>query len=551
MKRWEIFLLLFLGVLGVFSIFLILPGKRIFFNVKVAGINLGGLTLNEAEEKILEAQRNFENQNLIFSFQNKTQTYPIKNLNLAFDFKEALNKAFFVGKEKGLILNFKEKVLALQGKFNFFPEVQILNKDDLENFIGTNFGAFETLPQNAKLVFDKESLSFKISPHKTGKVFNLKKIEETIEKNASLFKPSYLELELEEKEPLIKEEDLISIKSEAEKILNQNFSLIAPSKRIVLKKEEIGEMLEIVAKKEGEKLNLSLALDDEALANFLEKKRPEIEILPKSPLLEIKDEKVVIKTPGREGLKLNIEKSIKEIQRSFEMREKEARLVVEKIGPQIDEKNLENFKINKIIGKAKTSFASSPQNRIHNIKLGVEIISGTLVAPNEIFSFNQTLGEVSPERGFLPELVIKPGKMIKEYGGGLCQLSTTLFRAAVLSGLEIIERTPHAFALRYYGTPGFDATVYFPSPDLKFKNNTPSYIVIQGRIEGTNLIFEIFGQDDGRKVEIEGPTILEVKEDGSMKTRLDVKVFKDDKLFLSQTFFSNYKSPKLYPVVNQ
>jgi len=551
MKKWEAFLLLFLSVLAIFAIFLILPGERIFFNVKVAGVNLGGLTLKEAQEKLFGAQKNFENQNLVFSFQKSTKTYPVKNLKIAFDFEEALNKAFFVGKGKGLVSNLKEKVFALQGKYNFLPKVEILNKESLENFIGINFGVFETLPQNAKLVFDKESLSFQISPHRVGKIFNLKKIEEKIKKDASIFQASHIELELEEKEPLIKEEDLVPIKREAKQILDQKFSLVTPSKKIVLKKEEIGEMLEVIIERENDRLNFSLTLNEELLVNFLERKRSEIEILPKNPLLEIKEGKVVIKTPGKGGLELNIEKSIKEIKRSFETKEREAKLVLEKIEPQINEEKLKDFEINKILGKATTSFASSPQNRIHNIKLGVELVSGTLVPPNGIFSLIKTLGEIGPERGFLPELVIKPGKMVREYGGGLCQISTTLFRAAVFSGLEIVERVPHAFALRYYGTPGFDATVYFPSPDLKFKNNTPSYIFIQGRIEGTNLVFEIFGKDDGRKVEIEGPTILEIKKDGAMKTRLDVKVFKEGKLFLNQTFFSNYKSPKLYPIVSQ
>ena len=122
-----------------------------------------------------------------------------------------------------------------------------------------------------------------------------------------------------------------------------------------------------------------------------------------------------------------------------------------------------------------------------------------LIAPDEEFSFNRALGEVGPAQGYLPELVIKNNKTIPEYGGGVCQVSTTMFRAAVYSGLEVTERRPHAYPVKYYNPQGFDATVYSPSPDLKFKNNTGGWILIQTRIEGNNLFLNFMARmmDEG------------------------------------------------------
>ena len=148
----------------------------------------------------------------------------------------------------------------------------------------------------------------------------------------------------------------------------------------------------------------------------------------------------------------------------------------------------------------------------------------------------------------MPELVIKHNKTVPEYGGGICQVSTTAFRAAVNSGLKIIERYPHAFPVKYYNPQGFDSTIYPPHPDLRFLNDTPKNILIQVKIEGTTLIFEFFGTADSREVKIKGPTILSASEDGSMKTILYQEIWRDGKMERQDKFFSNYKSPALYPV---
>ncbi len=147
-------------------------------------------------------------------------------------------------------------------------------------------------------------------------------------------------------------------------------------------------------------------------------------------------------------------------------------------------------------------------------------------------------------------LVIKNNKTVPEYGGGVCQVSTTMFRAAVYSGLEITERKSHAYPVKYYNPQGFDATVYLPSPDLKFKNNTGNWILIQAKIKDNNLTFEFYGKDDGRKVIVKGPYQYDFQEDGSMKARLEEEVWKNGELILKKTFLSFYKSPNLYPTTN-
>ena len=133
-----------------------------------------------------------------------------------------------------------------------------------------------------------------------------------------------------------------------------------------------------------------------------------------------------------------------------------------------------------------------------------------MVKPGEEFSTLKALGPITAEAGFLPELVIKNGtQVVPDIGGGLCQVSSTLFRAALNAGLKITARTAHSFRVPYYEPPiGIDATIFDPAPDLKFVNNMDAPILIWAAASDTDLIFQIYGTKDDRKVEISDPVLF-------------------------------------------
>jgi vancomycin resistance protein YoaR len=155
-----------------------------------------------------------------------------------------------------------------------------------------------------------------------------------------------------------------------------------------------------------------------------------------------------------------------------------------------------------------SDFSGSPANRIHNIQTGIAQFNGITVAKDAEFSFMGQMSPVDAANGFLPELVIKGNETIPEYGGGLCQISSTMFRAVIYTGLPIVARTNHSYAVAYYARPfgyGLDATVYDPAPDLKFKNDTPAPILIQSYTDGNSAYFVFYGSNNGRRVEMDGP----------------------------------------------
>ncbi len=218
------------------------------------------------------------------------------------------------------------------------------------------------------------------------------------------------------------------------------------------------------------------------------------------------------------------------------------------VAPTIRGSDAERLGIRELIGSGTSNFRGSPKNRIYNIKRSLEQFQGLIIAPGEEFSFVEHLGEVDEANGYLPELVIRNNKTEPEFGGGVCQVSSTVFRAAIYSGMKISERRNHSYPVQYYLPYGMDATIYIPKPDFKFLNNTGNAIMMQSVIEGTKLTFQFFGTRDGREVSVDGPYILERNPDGSMKTTFTQIVRNAaGQEMIKDEFKSNYKSPSLFP----
>ena len=171
----------------------------------------------------------------------------------------------------------------------------------------------------------------------------------------------------------------------------------------------------------------------------------------------------------------------------------------------VKSEELKKMGIKELLSSGETDFSNSPYNRIVNINNGLSKFEGHIVAPGEEFVFGDTLGVVDGSTGYLKELVIKGDKTVPEYGGGLCQVSTTAYRAALAAGFPVTMRRNHSYAVSYYKPLGLDATVYPPSVDMKFLNDTPNYFVMQSFTEGSKAYYNFYGTKTNRTVHMIGP----------------------------------------------
>jgi len=234
---------------------------------------------------------------------------------------------------------------------------------------------------------------------------------------------------------------------------------------------------------------------------------------PVDAIFKFENNQVLEFKPARNGIIVNPDKLSEEIIASFRDIEKSTEKVeklslsYESVEPKIKNSDVNNLGIKELLGSGTSTFKHSSTTRNINIAKGSSIVNRILVAPGDTFSFVKSLGEVTLEAGYKQAYIIRQGKTELDVGGGICQVSTTLFRAMLNSGLDIIERKNHAYRVSYYeedSKPGFDATVFIPSPDLKFLNDTNHYVLIQSIIdmESRRLTYEIYGTSDGRKVSI-------------------------------------------------
>jgi vancomycin resistance protein YoaR len=189
---------------------------------------------------------------------------------------------------------------------------------------------------------------------------------------------------------------------------------------------------------------------------------------------------------------------------------------VKTIQPTLTTDKVNKMGIKELIGTGTSLFQHSIESRIYNVNLAASRVNGVLVKPGDTFSFDQAVGDVSSLTGYKQAYVIENGKTVLGDGGGVCQVSTTLFRAALNAGLPIVERHAHAYRVGYYeedSPPGIDATVYVPTVDLKFRNDTGHYILIQSIVDlnTLRLTFMIYGTSDGRISNVSTPVVTNIR----------------------------------------
>lgn len=253
---------------------------------------------------------------------------------------------------------------------------------------------------------------------------------------------------------------------------------------------------------------------NEILQTVLDSFSTEINKPAQDALFSFESGRVTAFKPALNGLSVNTQKTMEEFESNLidighlATSSATVNIVTDTIEPDITTDKANSFGIKELIGSGYSVFNGSIPGRIHNVALAATKFNGVLIAPDEVLSFNKTLGDVSVSTGYQPAYIIKNGRTVLGDGGGVCQVSSTFFRAALNTGLPIVERHAHAYRVHYYEDGGFkaglDATVFDPSVDFKIKNDTGNYILIQTNTDMDNLklTFDLYGTRDGRNAQI-------------------------------------------------
>lgn len=293
-------------------------------------------------------------------------------------------------------------------------------------------------------------------------------------------------------------------------------------------------------------------LDPNKAVDFFNEINEELGTQPKNARFHVVDDQLETLEKSEDGIGVDLDKTLANIADAISQGKGVATLEMVVIPAAVTEEKINELGISELIGKGTSSFGGSSSSRVHNISLGASRFHGLLVAPGEELSAGKTIGTVDKAHGFVPELVILQDKTVPQDGGGLCQVATTLFRATMDAGLEITKRRNHSYAVSYYSPQGTDATIYYPSTDFKFRNDTENYLLIQTFVQGRTLTFEIYGTPDGRRVEVGTPETYQRNPDGSSKSRWTRQVMDaEGNLIHDDVFNSFYKPANQFPTDKQ
>lgn len=222
---------------------------------------------------------------------------------------------------------------------------------------------------------------------------------------------------------------------------------------------------------------------------------------------------VLVTQESLSGRKLDVEATVAAIQQALATGSDQAQLEVNEIAPLVDGERVAEMGIRELVASGSTYFAGSSADRIRNVEVAAEKFDGVVIPPGEIFSFNKIVQDVSAANGFEDSLVIWGDRTAVGVGGGVCQVSTTVFRTAYLGGFPIVERYNHGYVVGWYGKPGLDATIFTPSVDFRFRNDTNAYLLLQPYVDSVNgvMTFNFYGTRPDRQVTVSEPVISDVK----------------------------------------
>jgi len=552
------------GILAVVAIIMVIElhsAGRVFPGTTAGGIDVSYLPVNEAQEKIEAEIAKYMGQPLIFSYEGDTFEVLPEEIDLQVAAEQTIARlpVFEFEKENPVQLAatlFINRSISSDYALNGDKTIKVL-EDKLQ--LG------DKKAKNARLVYGEEG--FVIEPEREGIAINRETLIKAMQKNINSLGTDTIAVEMIEQTPRItaakleKEKDHliglldkpITLQTEESALtvkLIEHLEAVTFEEESALTVEGQGEELPLILGEEQLtvahaepveiKSNIQIQVDPEKMQEHLyENLIKDIET-PVSPANIYTNEEggVIIEGTGEDGRSVPVERLTSAIALAANngIDTVPVPVLIDKAPLTISE-DLQEKGIKDLIATGHSAYYGSPGNRMFNIEFGSAKYNGMLIAPGEEFSFNEHLGEVDAGSGFKPEKVIKKNKLELEYGGGICQVSTTMYRAALQAGLPITQRKPHSWKVSYYGQSmghGLDATIYPGVSDLKFLNDTPGHLLIQAYTDGAEDYFKFYGTDDGRVTEMDGPY------GGGLTYRWNRTVKKDGEEKIAEEIWSRY-----------
>jgi vancomycin resistance protein YoaR len=510
-----IFLLLNLGAGAVFS-------GRVYPGVSAAGLPLAGLNLSQASALLTITPSYPENGRLTLVYGDRQWVVSPAQLGVFSDPQATASAAYKTGRGGSLTQIILDRAQLLRGGVEIQPSF-LYNENIAVDYLETIAAEINQPLREASLELSGTDVI--VNNGQSGRALDIPATLAAITTQIQMMQDAVIPLVVLESQPLVLD---ASTQGElARELLSRPFNFVLPAdlgmeaREWQLEPASLATMLTFESVHNGDSGELQLVVNQTLAAGYLESLRDETDTYPENARFIFNDDTKVLDllTPAVIGRDLNINRTIENMNTSLKDGKHHADLAFDITEPAaMDDATGAELGITELVYAYTSYFRGSSSDRVQNIKTASASFHGLLIPPGGILSMSNELGDISLDNGYAEALIILGGQTITGVGGGVCQVSTTLFRTVYFAGYPILERYAHAYRVGYYeqtsggrdqNLAGLDATVFVPLVDFKFKNDTPYWLLMETYVNSNqSLTWKFYSTKDGRVVNhtTTGPT---------------------------------------------
>lgn len=512
-------------LLGLLALLLVAPFAlpyllNLFYNDQaLPGVSIQGLTVAGQSRMAIDAElkqryADFLARPLTLSYIGRTWAPSLADLGVHFDTTAAAGEAVAAGRHGDPITRLREIWTLWRQGLDLTPRV-VVDQRILQSYLLSLARSIEQPPQDAALSIAAAKIVG--TPSTPGVQLLVDATANDVLLAVQALHPQEVPVRTRQLSPIVGDKALVDAQGQAVKLLQSPVELTRGDQSWVWDPAKLSELLRV----QPVNGRLEVAVDADKLSQAVEGLAQLVDTGTAEPRLRFANGKLTIVEKGKPGWRLKQDQAAEKIANlllASQVTTRTLELPVDELTPRITAENLSTLGINELVGEGLSSFSGSAEYRITNIKAGARRMDGVLIAPGEEFSFNRQLGEVNAENGFVEGYAIIGNRTQLEWGGGVCQDSTTVYRAAFWAGLPITERHAHAFYISWYDRyglgsygngQGMDASIYTGVNDLKFVNDTGNWLLMQTEVDEANqvLAVRLYGTRPNREVRLEGPIV--------------------------------------------
>lgn len=487
--------------------------RRIYPNINVRGVAVGGLTPEQARRMIERQYGAFLYAPVELRYGEQLWRPSSEDLGLRLAIDEALAAAFAVGRSDTRASNLRTAAAVWQQGVDLPLRLEV-DQAAMQRYLLRTASAIEAPPADADLRLDGARISF--TPEQWGTQALIDETLQEITAATQALERQPVTIRTRALEPRLRDSAVAPAVAQLQQILAGPVVLEGASGGCVtgcrweLMPEQIARWVTVrrIADATGAP-GFSVSVDQAGIRGALVPIAAALREEGSLPRLAWNGGDLQIRSPGEPGRGLDADQALSAVSAALRGGPRQLQLPLEPIPPPVTEQNLASLGISAEVGVGVSSFSNSEQYRITNIQAGARQMDGVLIPPGGSFSFNANLGEVTAENGFVEGYAIIDNRTQKEWGGGVCQVSTTVFRAAFFGGMPISERREHAFRIGWYEElgepPGLDAAIFTPYNDLRFTNNSGGWLLMESAVdlERQRLSVMLYGAPSDRSVSYE------------------------------------------------